>query len=360
MSILNAATVGCGRMGAFHSLSIETHAPPFWMPISHLGAINSLDEVVAVACCDLSKDQLTRAQEKFDVPHGYDDYKELLENHSIDLLTIATRTPQKAQIILDALTAGVRAIHVEKPLCNTAAELAQLEQAILDSGAWVTYGCLRPLLPPYRQALAHSQTPEFGPLVDIHVEMGKEPLMWSMVHALNLLVFFADRAKPVQVQAWFDYLEINPAHPHTVLNDPKFHSATVLFETGLTGRIGHAGGHAVTLSSEAARIEVFANGLNMFASVVPDGGVYQERHPIEISPSTSPGGTAAALSLLQRALHGDAVAQTLAYDTTQDMLRTQHLIFDMVQSHLNGGTVVASQSYADNTAVMGFTDGRPA
>ena len=95
MTILNAATVGCGRMGAIHSLSIETHAPPFWMPISHLGAINALDEIVAVACCDLSENHLTRAQEKFDVPHGYDDYKTLLESHSVDFLTIATRTLQK-------------------------------------------------------------------------------------------------------------------------------------------------------------------------------------------------------------------------------------------------------------------------
>lgn len=360
MTDLNAATIGCGRMGAFHSQTVAAHAPAFWMPISHLGAITALDGMTALACCDPSDDHRARAAAQFDVPHAYDSHKALLENHAIDILTIATRTPQKTEIILDALAAGVRAIHVEKPLCNTAQELAQLEQAVTDCGAWMTYGAIRRFLPAYTQALAHAQTPEFGPVTDIHVEMGKAPLMWALVHALDQLIYFAGGAKPVQVQAWFEHLEIDPDQPHTVRNDPKFHAATVLFEGGITGRIGGTGGDAVTISSASARVEVFGDGLQVFASAVPQDGIYQHRQEIPVAAEDRPGGTAAALAQLQGALAGGSTAKASTRAATDAIFASQHLIFDMVQSHLSGGAVVGYRSYARDIAVLGLTGGRPA
>ena len=58
---------------------------------------------------------------------GYADYRQLLDALRPELVTVATRTPERADIIAAAVAAGARALHLEKPLCNSVAQLAHLE-----------------------------------------------------------------------------------------------------------------------------------------------------------------------------------------------------------------------------------------
>lgn len=360
---LRAATVGCGRMGAFHTTTVAEHAPSFWMPISHLGAIVSLPGMDPVACCDVSEDSRTRAQTNFSIPSAYADAEEMLARERIELLTIATRTPQKTGLIEAVTKAGVRAIHVEKPLCNTEAELARLRDLIGGSELAVTFGCLRRYLPPYKAARKHSRTEAFGELVDIHIEMGNAPLMWALVHGLDQLLYYAHPGKPVSVQAWFDEVTTAREAPHLIENDPRFFGATVLFNTGVTGRIGRTGGDSVTLSSVSARIEVFGDGGQVFASAVPEGGIYQNRVEIDwtaLADPTGPGGSAAPIALLRDTLAGSTKARAEVAEATAAMFTTQVLIFDMLWSHLSGGGVVETGTYPDDIGIMGISYGNPA
>jgi hypothetical protein len=51
---LRAATIGCGRMGAFGSKTVSEHAPSFRMPISHLVAISKIECIDSFDCSDIS------------------------------------------------------------------------------------------------------------------------------------------------------------------------------------------------------------------------------------------------------------------------------------------------------------------
>ena len=76
-----------------------------------------------------------------------------------------------------------------------------------------------------------------------------------------------------------------------------------------------------------AQSTVFGDGLHLFASAVPEGGVYQNRQKIDIAPGQTPSSTVTTLALLQGALTGDVPAQTATRHATQAMFDTQHLIF---------------------------------
>src|SRR5437016_2023510 len=128
MDRLKAAVIGCGRMGAFTNPRVRQYAPPFWMPLSHAEAMAAQPELSLMALCDSNAEQLARAQKEHGVSKGYSAYRKLIDEVKPDVLGIATRTRERPAIIEQALASGVRALHVEKPLCNSVAQLSRLEK----------------------------------------------------------------------------------------------------------------------------------------------------------------------------------------------------------------------------------------
>ena len=360
---LQAATVGCGRMGALHTKTVSDHAPEFWMPISHLAAISKIEGIDPVACCDVLEESRLRAKKQFSVARDYADALEMLSKEKLDILTIATRTPEKPSLIQAAIDAGVRAIHVEKPLCNSVNELMVLSEKIQSSNVLFTFGCLRRYLPPYKFARRYAKAKEFGNLVDVHIEMGNAPLMWGLVHGLDQLLYFCHPAKPMYVNAWFEELEKEKGSDFTIHNDPKFISAAIMFDNGISGRIGRTSGDSITISSNSSRIEVFGDGAQVFTSDTSKNGIYQTRYELDWKRSCEQieyGGSAAPLQLLKTALEGCKTARKTVNEATEAMLDSQNLIFDLLWSHLQDGRVVKSRHYPVELEIKGVSHGRPA
>lgn len=358
---LRAATVGCGRMGAFQSKLMEENAPPFWLPVSHLAALEMLSGVEIVACCDVFEEARERAMDAFGLQRSYAEVSDLLANEDIDILTIATRTPEKTDIIVAALEAGVSAIHIEKPLCNSVAELEKLRPLLETTTTHVTFGALRRFLPPYQMVFDHTRLETFGPITDIRIEMGHARLMWTLVHGLDTMLFLAGEAKPIAVQAWLTDATPVDDQPNLIESDPKIVSATILFDNDITGNLGRTSGAGVTVSSADARIEAIGDGQQIFASALNAGGVYQSR--VELAaPATNvdPGGSLAPLLVLRDALYGDPSAIEQAKRARTAIVGTQDLIFDMLHSHLLGGQVVTPRLAPKDLCIMGMSDGKPA
>ncbi|NQX95700.1 MAG: Gfo/Idh/MocA family oxidoreductase, partial [Erythrobacter sp.] len=119
---LKGAVIGCGRMGAFTSASVREWGPDCFLPSAHAEAIAMADGADLVALCDASSENLARAGDHYAVEKRYTDHTELLAQETPDLIGLATRTIGRAGIIQDCIAAGARALHLEKPLCNSVAE----------------------------------------------------------------------------------------------------------------------------------------------------------------------------------------------------------------------------------------------
>jgi predicted dehydrogenase len=169
-------------MGAFTSEVIRQYAPACWFPLSHAEAIVAHSALSLDALCDRDGEAVARAAAAYHAPRTYTDPYLLLREVKPSLLCLATRTHGRAELIVDAVDAGVRALHVEKPLCNTVRELDAVAKVFDRDDIFVTYGAIRRQLSPYRAARALANSGVYGPLREIRVAAGRASLYGTNPH----------------------------------------------------------------------------------------------------------------------------------------------------------------------------------
>lgn len=326
-------------MGAFTSESVIQHAPSCWFPLSHADAVVGHPHLRLVALSDTNPATLMRAAGKFGVGKCFEDPRDLLRSEKLDLLCVATRTVGRADLIRATVEAGIRAVHAEKPLCNSVAELQDLERLFASGDVFVTWGALRRYFGVYRQALAIAQSGIYGELREVRVNFGSASLFWTHPHSIDLLLFAASGRQVSGVQARLADVVACDGERTRIETDPRVLSASVYFDDGLAGHVTQALGSDFVLSCEHAEIAVRADGATM-ELYSTGSGVYPAVTPLEVDAAATPGGTLAPVSQLVACLEGDAASIRANAVVKRDILQAQWLAFAMVQSHLEGSRVV--------------------
>lgn len=346
-------------MGAFTSALMREHAPACWFPLSHADAIAAHAALQLVGFADQDLAAARRAAQAFGVDAAYDDPDRLLAELQPDLVTIATRTVGRADLVARCLDAGVRALHVEKPLCNSMAEWHGLRERFADEAVFVTYGALRRHLPIYRAALARALSGEFGALREVRVQFGAGALFWTQTHAIDLLLFAAGRRRVTGVQALLRGVEIG-GHPHELVTDPVVVSSTLTFDDGLTGIVSQAHGSDFVLSCEHGEIAVRADGASADLYRCAEGAIYPTFSPLALTLQDTPGGTLAPLSNLVDGLAGQPDAREANRALKHDMLEGQRIAFAMFQSHAEQSRQIDPRHTADDIVIHARTGQRHA
>jgi len=353
---LTAAVIGCGRMGAFTSESVILHSPPCWLPLSHAEAISAHPRLKLKALCDTDPDTLHRAAEKFGIEHRYDNPHDLLQSEKPSVLGLATRTLGRAELIHAAVEAGTKAIHAEKPLCNSVAELQSL-QGLFESGdVFVTWGAIRRFLGVYKQALSLANSGRYGALREVRVNLGSAPLYWTHPHSIDLLLFAASGRRIEGVQARLDNV-INEGTLSCVVSDPRIVAASVYFEDGLAGHITQALGSDFVLSCENAEIAVRADGAKLDIYSTSDS-IYPQFGDLEITQKENAGGTLGPISQLVSCLEGDEANISNNVTIKHDIIKSQYISFAMVQSHLEGSRIVEPSAIDPEMVILARTGNR--
>jgi predicted dehydrogenase/threonine dehydrogenase-like Zn-dependent dehydrogenase len=149
---------------------------------------------------------------KFRFAYATTDYQELLRDAAIGRVMITTRHNLHGPLVREALAAG-KDVFVEKPLCLTEAELAQIEAAYRP-GRFLMVGFNRRFAPLAQQVKAFLSGRTTPLVMTYRVNAGYIPneswvhdpeagggrLAGEVCHFLDFLVFMAD-SKPAQVSA---------------------------------------------------------------------------------------------------------------------------------------------------------------
>ena len=335
-----AAVIGCGRMGAFTSAGVRDFAPACWFPLAHAEAVAQHDALDLVAMCDPSSEGLARAQAHYGVEHGFADHRAMLRAGPLDLITVATRTIGRAAIIADCHGSGVRALHVEKPLCNSVAELDQVEALQATGDLFLTYGTIRRFFPIYRHAARLANDGSFGPLREIRASLGQGALYWTHPHAVDLILMAAAGRRVEAVQARLGDVERERGSA-TIRNDPVIEAATIWFEDGVAGHIGRAPGMDLILSCQSGEVTVLNDGHDLALADYRGADPYPDRELVTDGfDRLEPAGTFAPIRELVACLDGDRSARSANAITRAAILAGQRILFAMVQSHLEGGRPV--------------------
>jgi predicted dehydrogenase len=351
------AVIGCGRMGVSGSDSVRLFSPTFWDPISHLDAARSLSNVNPVAICDVDETLLNLHLATNKDLKTFTDYDVMFRECQIDILCVATRTPAKTKIIEAAAAAGIKHLHVEKPLCNTSTELKKIKALIVKHDLKLTYGCIRRHLPYYAK-LKEIINKSGKKLLDIHVQMGALPAMWSLVHALDLILFYAD--SPVsEVQAVFDHFDFVDLKDRTIRNDPRLLSGTIYFEDGKVGRVGSTLGDGIILSSVDGQVELLNDGREILIRSRKGSDPYLTNvQNLNVDDYEGPTGSAAAIAHLAAAASGDQSSMPIIENTMEDMLLGMEVLFAMIDSHLSSGSKQRLSRKRKPVVLWGITEGR--
>jgi scyllo-inositol 2-dehydrogenase (NAD+) len=335
-----AAVIGCGRMGAFTSESVRRFSPACWFPLAHAEAIMAHPDLELAALCDADPANLERARAAYGNVPGYTDYRLLAEEVRPDLAGIATRTIGRADITQALHAHGTRAFHIEKPLCNSVAELEALTPLLESPDVFATYGTVRRFFHIYRAARDLVRSGRFGKLLEIRANFGAGALYWVQPHAIDLILFAAEGREVTGVQARFDRLDPGES-PDEVLNDPVIQSATIWFDDGVAGHIGRAPGLDLVLSCELGEVMVASDGRGILIAEPRGEDPYLAREPWTGDvPGQGPEGSLAPIAQLAACLAGDADAIAANASVKRDILRGQRLAFAMIDSHRQGSAIV--------------------
>jgi predicted dehydrogenase len=163
MKEIGIGLIGTGFMGKAHAMAYAAAAGVFPDLPLH-------PRLVAVA--DTSEEAAKRTASSFGFQHATTDWRSLLSNPSIDVISITTPNALHREMALAAAKAG-KHIHCEKPLAPTAKDAAEMVQAAQAAGVvtQVGYNYIKnPLLKLAKQMIAAGELGEIVNFRGIHAE----------------------------------------------------------------------------------------------------------------------------------------------------------------------------------------------
>ena len=177
----------------------------------HVETLTSMPGIEVSALCTRREGRLREVADRHDVARRYTDYRELLADPLIDVVTVATHVADHRDITIDALRAG-KHVFLEKPMAPSVAECDDILVATGQTDCCFMVGHICRFDP--RVALAKQAIDEgrLGKIISMHARrnlskaIGREhldkisALAGDGIHDADLMLWFS-QAEPVSVYA---------------------------------------------------------------------------------------------------------------------------------------------------------------
>ncbi|WP_159886614.1 Gfo/Idh/MocA family protein [Paenibacillus puerhi] len=181
----------------------------------HMPSLSKLSNIQMVAFCDIIEERAREAAEQYGAEGSavYTDYRELLNDASIDIVHVCTPNDSHAEIAIASLEAG-KHVMCEKPMAKTAADAKRMVEAAERTGKKLTIGYNNRFRPDSQHlkklcedgelgeiyyAKAHAirrrAVPTWGVFLD-EEKQGGGPLIDIGTHALDLTLWMMNNYKP--------------------------------------------------------------------------------------------------------------------------------------------------------------------
>lgn len=260
MKQLKAAVIGCGRIGTFTRPELRASLPNGTLPLNHAEAILANKGLQLIALCDLNSANLMRASADYGIAQCFDNYRTLIQETRPDILSIATRTLGRCDILKFAAENGVKGVHLEKPISNNLEECREAIALVKRNQVHLTYGTVRRFMEIYRRAKEMLNAGEIGNLVQISLELGRTLLLWNHPHSIDMMMYFSGSIEVEYIQGNCIFSNPPCSNPLIVDDDPFVESAMVKFTNGVSGLITSRAGGNVTLCGTDGNLIIAADG----------------------------------------------------------------------------------------------------
>lgn len=199
---LKVAIIGCGGIAE----------------AKHMPSLNKIDHVEMSAFCDIMPERAENAAKTYgtDDAKTYNNYRDVLQDKSIDVVHVCTPNHLHADITVAALESG-KHVMCEKPMAKTSEEAYRMVEAAERTGKKLTigynnrfrrdsqflykscrYGELGDIYFAKAHALRRRAVPTWGVFLDKEIQ-GGGPLIDIGTHALDLTLWMMNNYEPHSV-----------------------------------------------------------------------------------------------------------------------------------------------------------------
>ncbi len=343
--------IGTGRSGGL----IEDELPvgDRRKPYGHYSAYEAIAETEVVAVANRGAERLRRFSERFGVTNTYLDYREMIDNEQLDIVSITTPALTRAEPLIYAAEHGVRGIYSEKGLCASLEEADRIHDACTANGVAFNWGAMRrhdPIYLAMRDAIAAGEigTPQFA------IVYGYTDLIKHHPHTLDTASLLLGDPKPVWVEGRMidpgDPFDPTPRKPPPTydpkghryvaaegqeLGDPMVGFFRVGYESGAEGYfVPRRGGQwDIEVHGDKGRAAVWDNGLH--ATVRRTGRDYSDAREHLIRAIGESPAVLTIRNIIRELETGQRTSGNI--DVTMQTVEAQ---FGIAHSHFNGGARV--------------------
>ena len=163
-STYRAGIIGLGFIGGGDQVSGDALGQQVGdLDSTHLAALSNHPRVDLVAGSSRDEGRRLRFSERTALP-AYADWRELIENENLDIVSVATYAPVHAEITATCAAAGSRAIYCEKPIATRLDDAQRMVDACDQAGALLVINHNRRFQLNHRRLREHIAAGKLGDL----------------------------------------------------------------------------------------------------------------------------------------------------------------------------------------------------
>jgi len=177
----------------------------------HAHTLSTMPNIQLAALCTRREQHLAELADRHNVEKRYTDYRRLLADSSIDVISLTTNVDDHCDITVEALRAGKHVL-VEKPMASTVADCDQMIEASKESGRLLMVGHICRFDPRVVMAKHAIDDGRLGNLLSMNARRNLSKAIGGIagehvsalfghgIHDADIMLWF-NRAKPVSIYA---------------------------------------------------------------------------------------------------------------------------------------------------------------
>ena len=172
-----------------------------WFGEHHVDTLKELPLCDLVAVCTRTESRLNEIAEKYNVPKKYTNYKELLEDDEIDMVSIVTHVKDHYKITIDALKAG-KHVFLEKPMADNVEECDGIVEEAKKTDKFFMVGHICRFDTVYALAKEEIEAGNLGEILSIHAKRNLAGWITES-HLKKISALFGDGVHDLDLMFWY-------------------------------------------------------------------------------------------------------------------------------------------------------------
>ncbi len=226
---------------------------------AHANAYKAIESTEIVAAAEPAPERRAKFDETYNVVSLYENYREMLANEKLDIVSICTWPPLHCEMTVAAAESGVKAILCEKPMALNLGEANRMVEACEKAGTKLVIGHQHRFDPQATQAAELIKGNAIGHLQWVFGYCNSRDLLSNGTHVVDLMRYFVDDSPIKWVMGQIDRPTDKVDFGHHVEHNAIGHWQ---FENGVHGLIAQGdlapSGYAFQLCGTAGLISVNA------------------------------------------------------------------------------------------------------